>query len=100
MKPARMPALMTLEYDEHSRTLPVVSHAFTGRGRCGGARAARSFFERQAGLGLGGYEDVPPRPLAPVVGRGMRKVLLLARGRRGLDAGAGLGTSDVTAPGP
>ena len=57
-----------------------------------GDRAARSFFERQAGLGLGGYEDVPPRPLTPVLGRGMRQVLLLARGRRGLDAGADLGT--------
>ncbi|SOC54944.1 hypothetical protein [Ornithinimicrobium cerasi] len=56
-----------------------------------GDRAARSVFERQAGLHLGGYEDVQPRPLGPVVGQGMRRMMLLVRGRRGLDAGAALG---------
>lgn len=59
-----------------------------------GDRAARSFFERQAGLALGGYEDVAPRPLGPVVGRGMQRMAALLRGRRGLDAGADLGTDE------
>lgn len=58
-----------------------------------GDRAARSFFERQAGLDLGGYKDVPPRPLRPVVGEGMRRLALMVRGRRGLDAGADLGVT-------
>ena len=36
-----------------------------------GDRAARNFFERQAGLAIGGYVDYPVRP----VGEGMRAVL-------------------------
>lgn len=64
-----------------------------------GDRAARSFFERQAGLDTGGYEDVPPRPLGPVVGEGMRRMALLVRGRRGMDAGAELGTAKDPASG-
>lgn len=59
-----------------------------------GDRAARSFFERQAGLELGGYEDVPPRPLAPVLRQGALRLRALVAGRRGLDAGTELGTRD------
>lgn len=59
-----------------------------------GDRAARSFFERQAGLELGGYPDVPPRPLAPVLRAGARRLRELVAGRRGLDAGTGLGTAE------
>lgn len=57
-----------------------------------GDRAARSFFERQAGLGTGGYTDVPTRPLRPVIADAARRVALLVTGRRGLDAGADLGS--------
>ncbi|GAA5157255.1 hypothetical protein [Ornithinimicrobium tianjinense] len=59
-----------------------------------GDRAARSVFERQAGLDLGGYRDVAVRPLGPVVGRGARRLADLLRGRSGLDRGAELGTAD------
>src|SRR5690606_3192298 len=57
-----------------------------------GDRAARSFFERPAGLDTGGYADVPTRPLGPVVADAARRVALLVTGRRGLDAGADLGS--------
>lgn len=58
-----------------------------------GDRAARSFFEQQAGLDLGGYRDVPPRPLGPVLGDGARRLRALVTGRRGLDTGVDLGTA-------
>lgn len=58
-----------------------------------GDRAARSFFERQAGLDQGGYADVPPRPLGPVLREGAVRLRELVAGRRGLDAGTELGTS-------
>ena len=57
-----------------------------------GDRAARSFFERQAGLDDGGYAEVPTRPLGPVLRRGARRLRAVVAGRRGLDAGAGVGT--------
>ena len=57
-----------------------------------GDRAARCFFERQAGLAAGGYADVPPRPLGPVLLGAARRVRLVVTGRRGLDAGVDLGT--------
>lgn len=44
-----------------------------------GDRAARSVFERLAGLELGGYRDVPPRPLGPVLRRAVHR---LRPGRR------------------
>lgn len=56
-----------------------------------GDRASRSFFERQAGLETGGYADVAPRPLRPVVADGVRRLLTAVAGRRGLDVGAELG---------
>jgi len=57
-----------------------------------GDRAARSFFEREAGLETGGYEDVPTRPLGPVITDASRRLLrVVGIGRRGLDAGADLG---------
>ncbi|MGD8150064.1 hypothetical protein [Ornithinimicrobium sp. Y1694] len=59
-----------------------------------GDRAARSVFEREAGLADGGYRDVPPRPLGPVVGAGMRRMRALVAGRRGLDRGTQLGLDD------
>lgn len=40
-----------------------------------GDRASRSFFERQAGLESGGYRDVEPRPLGPVISEGARWLL-------------------------
>jgi hypothetical protein len=36
-----------------------------------GDRAARNFFERQAGLAIGGYRDYPVRP----IGEGIRAVV-------------------------
>ncbi|WP_238695119.1 hypothetical protein [Ornithinimicrobium flavum] len=57
-----------------------------------GDRAARSFFERQAGLDTGGYADVPTRPLGPVLADATRRLTLLVTGRRGLDTGADLGS--------
>ena len=56
-----------------------------------GDRAARSFFERQAGLHLGGYQDVQPRPLGPVLRQGAERLRALVAGRRGLDTGTDLG---------
>jgi hypothetical protein len=57
-----------------------------------GDRAARSFFEREAGLAEGGYADVPPRPVGPVLRRSVHRLARLVSGRRGLEAGTGLGT--------
>ncbi|ANS77490.1 hypothetical protein SGUI_0094 [Serinicoccus hydrothermalis] len=57
-----------------------------------GDRAARSLFERGAGLERGGYVDVPTRPLGPVLARGVRSLGAAITGRRGLEAGAGVGT--------
>ncbi|MGO0578008.1 hypothetical protein [Ornithinimicrobium panacihumi] len=60
-----------------------------------GDRAARSFFEREAGLETGGYRDVEPRPLGPVIAGGARELLrVVGIGRKGLDAGADLGTAE------
>lgn len=39
-----------------------------------GDRAARSFFEREAGLREGGYADLPIRPLGPVLGSAARRL--------------------------
>lgn len=64
-----------------------------------GDRAARSFFERQAGLEIGGYPDVPTRPLGPVLGQGAARLRRLVAGRRGLDAGSGLGRAEEDAAG-
>jgi hypothetical protein len=58
-----------------------------------GDRAARSFFEREAGLDEGGYADLPPRPLGPVVRGAATHLARLVTGRRGLDAGTDLGTT-------
>lgn len=59
-----------------------------------GDRAARSFFERQAGLGTGGYEDVPPRPLGPVLRSATDRLRALVAGRRGVDIGTELGQAN------
>ncbi|TDE88317.1 hypothetical protein EXU48_23355 [Occultella glacieicola] len=40
-----------------------------------GDRASRCFFERDAGLATGGYVDVPPRPLGPVLVKLARRVV-------------------------
>ncbi len=56
-----------------------------------GDRAARSVFERRAGLLEGGYADVPPRPLGPALGQAARSLRRLVAGRRGLEAGDRLG---------
>lgn len=56
-----------------------------------GDRAARSFFEREAGLDEGGYADRPTRPLGPVVRSTATRLARAVRGRRGLDAGTDLG---------
>ncbi|GGK61450.1 hypothetical protein [Ornithinimicrobium pekingense] len=57
-----------------------------------GDRAARSVFEREAGLHDGGYADVPPRPLGVALREAGARLSLAVRGRRGLDAGADVGT--------
>lgn len=56
-----------------------------------GDRAARSVFERRAGLLEGGYADVPPRPLGPALGQAAGRLRRLLAGRRGLQAGDRLG---------
>jgi hypothetical protein len=48
-----------------------------------GDRAARNFFERQAGLASGGYRDKPVRPLGEGVRAALRLVTRLQRARRG-----------------
>lgn len=55
-----------------------------------GDRAARCFFERHAGLADGGYTDVPPRPLAPVLRSSGARLVAAARARAG--SGARVGT--------
>lgn len=57
-----------------------------------GDRAARSFFERSADLAKGGYQDVPPRPLAPVIAAGARRVMAAVLGRRIAETGTDIGT--------
>lgn len=56
-----------------------------------GDRASYSFFERRADLAKGGYRDVPPRPLLPVVATGARRLLALVTGRRSADTGVEVG---------
>ncbi|WP_238148904.1 hypothetical protein [Serinicoccus sediminis] len=46
-----------------------------------GDRAARSVFERHAGLERGGYRDVPTRPVGPVLAQGARQVRDVVRRR-------------------
>lgn len=58
-----------------------------------GDRAARSFFERRADLAKGGYQDVPTRPLAPVVAAGARKAVATMLGRRSAETGVEVGTT-------
>lgn len=65
-----------------------------------GDRAARSVFERHAGLELGGYADVPPRPLGPVLADGARRLRAAMAGRRGLDTGLDVGTGSAETPAP
>lgn len=65
-----------------------------------GDRAARSFFERQAGLQDGGYAELPPRPLGPVLRHGARRLRAGVTGGRGLSAGADLGHRRPRAPRP
>ena len=57
-----------------------------------GDRAARSFFERGADLAKGGYEDVPPRPLMPVLAAGTRRAVAALLGRRTSETGTDIGT--------
>ena len=47
-----------------------------------GDRAARNFFERQAGLESGGYADKPVRPLTEGVRAELRRAISLAKQRR------------------
>ncbi len=58
-----------------------------------GDRASFSFFERQAGLAEGGYAEVPPRPLLPVLVTGARRVVTMLIGRRSAETGAQVGTT-------
>ncbi len=57
-----------------------------------GDRAARSVFERRAGLAEGGYADLPPRPLGPVLAQSTRRLRLALVGRRSAEQSAHLGT--------
>ena len=47
-----------------------------------GDRAARNFFERQAGLASGGYADKPVRPLSEGVQAALSRVARLGKGNR------------------
>lgn len=79
---ARLPRL--LEHEErHSRQwmaclglpfLPLYLASMGWSWLRTGDRAARCWFERRAGLAAGGYQDVPPRPLGPVLVAGARRV--------------------------
>jgi hypothetical protein len=57
-----------------------------------GDRAARSVFERRAGLAEGGYADVPPRPLGPVLAGAARRLRLALVGRGAAERSVELGT--------
>lgn len=57
-----------------------------------GDRASRSFFERSADLAKGGYRDIPPRPLAPVIAAAARWATAAVLGRRSAETGGDLGT--------
>ncbi|NLG20336.1 MAG: hypothetical protein GX555_02740 [Actinomycetales bacterium] len=57
-----------------------------------GDRASYSFFERHADLAKGGYRDVPPRPLMPVIASGARRAMAFVTGRRSADTGIEVGT--------
>lgn len=56
-----------------------------------GDRATRSVFERRADLAKGGYRDVPPRPVTPLVVEALRRAVTAARtaGRRPAGVAAG-----------
>lgn len=58
-----------------------------------GDRAARSLFERRAGLAAGGYADVPVRPLGAVLADATASLRMVLSGRRSAQAGADLGGS-------
>lgn len=58
-----------------------------------GDRASYSFFERSADLAKGGYKDVPPRPLMPVIASGARQAIAFVTGRRSADTGVDVGRS-------
>ncbi|MCK0114144.1 hypothetical protein MWU75_18555 [Ornithinimicrobium sp. F0845] len=58
-----------------------------------GDRASYSFFERSADLEKGGYRDVPPRPLMPVIAAGARQAMAFITGRRSADTGVEVGTN-------
>lgn len=51
-----------------------------------GDRASRSVFERQAGLAEGGYAELPPRPLGPVLAQSVARVRAALVGQGGRDA--------------
>ena len=51
-----------------------------------GDRAARNYFERQAGLASGGYADKPVRPLSEGVRATLRRVADWERATRSLSA--------------
>lgn len=57
-----------------------------------GDRASYSFFERGADLAKGGYRDVPPRPLMPVIADGARRAMAFVTGRRSAETGTEIGT--------
>lgn len=56
-----------------------------------GDRASYSYFERSADLAKGGYADVPPRPLLPVIAAGARQAMAFVTGRRSADTGVEVG---------
>lgn len=60
-----------------------------------GDRASYSFFERHADLAKGGYRDVPPRPLLPVIAAGSRRVMAFVTSRLSLDTGTQVGTGQT-----
>lgn len=56
-----------------------------------GDRAARSVFERRAGLAEGGYRDVPVRPIGQTLAAATHAVRSALTGRRSADTGAEVG---------
>ena len=47
--------------------------------------------ERSADLAKGGYQDVPPRPLMPVIATAARRAMAVVTGRRSADTSAEVG---------
>ena len=97
----RHPALLRHE-EAHSRQwmvclglpfLPLYAASMAWSWLRTGDRAARSVFERRAGLTEGGYRDVPVRPVGQTLAGAVGVVRAALAGRRSAETGAEVGTA-------